>query len=83
MKPVVLSIHAQEVMKERKLDLAWVELAANQPEWTTPDDDPELERRFRAITERQGRVIRVVCREEADAIFIVTAYFDRRARRPT
>jgi hypothetical protein len=67
---------------ERDLDAAWIERAAREPDWATPDDDPELQRRYRVIPERNNRIIRVVCCENDDTIFVVTAFFDRRARRP-
>ncbi len=69
MKPVVLTTHAATVVAERGLDIAWVERTANEPDWTMP--------------ERDGRMLRVVCYETDDAIYVVTAFLDRRARRPT
>lgn len=83
MKPVVLTTHAATVVAERGLDIAWVERTANEPDWTMPDADPRLERRFKAVPERDGRMLRVVCYETDDAIYVVTAFLDRRARRPT
>ena len=83
MKPIILSVHAKQVLAERNIELGWLEAALSEPERSMPDpDDASAERRFRAIPERGGRILRVVCREGRDTIYIVTVFFDRRARRP-
>jgi len=83
-KRIALTDHAKIAMAERGLDLAWIEAAAREPEWTEPEpSDPALRRRFRAVPERAGRILRVVCGEDDATITIVTAFLDRRARRPT
>jgi len=82
LKPLVLRKHAEVALAERRLDVAWVEAAAREPEWSEPDPDPTLERRFRAVPERDGRILRVVCVENHDTIVVVTAFLDRKARRP-
>jgi hypothetical protein len=81
-KPVTLTAHALVVLNERALDLSWVERTAREPEWTEPEPaDPSLQRRFRSVPERGGRILRVVCGEDDATITIVTAFLDRRARR--
>lgn len=83
-KRIVLTDHANVALRERLLDLDWIERTARDPEWTEPEPaDPALERRFRAVPERDGRILRVVCGEDDDTITIVTAFLDRRARRLT
>lgn len=83
-KPIVLTDHAKVAMAERAIEFAWVERTVHEPEWTEPEpSDPALERRFRAVPERDGRILRVVCGEDDAMITIVTAFLDRRARRPT
>jgi hypothetical protein len=73
--------HAHDVIAERRLDPAWVEKAARTPEWREIDpSDPEVERRFMAISERAGRILRVACVENDREIRIVTAFLDRNAR---
>jgi hypothetical protein len=48
------------------------------PQRTEPDpDDPEIEHRLAAITERDYRVLRVVCDPRQDPLKIVTLHFDR------
>jgi hypothetical protein len=36
-KPVHFTGHARQVMLERDLDLAWVEMTIREPEWRTAD----------------------------------------------
>ena len=81
-KPLVFTKHAQDAIIERELKRAWIEEAAYMPEWE--DDDPRqvgILRRYRAIPQHGGRVLRVVCLETDDEIRILTAFFDRRAGR--
>jgi hypothetical protein len=50
--------------------------------WTEPDpDDPSIERRFGIIVEFGARVLRVAVREGPTEIFVVSAFFDRGARK--
>jgi hypothetical protein len=81
-KPIQYRLHAEQAMAERAIEREWVERTVNAPERTEPDPDPELQRRFRAIPERDGRILRVVCAENDAIILVVTACLDRRARRP-
>ena len=82
-KPIVLSEHAGEVASERAISPAWIEQTVVFPEWVQPDpNDAMLERRFWAVPERAGRILRVVCAESDTEIRVITAFFDRRARRP-
>lgn len=71
------------VLRERELEPAWVARVLSDPEWTEPDpNDPELTRAFAAVAERGGRLLRVVYRDDGTTPFVVTAFFDRGARRP-
>jgi uncharacterized DUF497 family protein len=80
-KPIRLTQHAETVMRERDLRLEWIEAAATSPDWREPDpQDPSVERRFRVVPEREGRILRVACVETAEEIRIVSAFLDRRAR---
>ena len=77
------SAHMQVVLHERGLDVAWVERVLTAPEWVEPDpNDPALIRAFASVPERGGRILRVVYRDEGTTTFVVTAFFDRGARRP-
>jgi hypothetical protein len=53
--------HADKVLKEREIPIEWVERSLDTPEWREPDPaDAALERLYRRIPEREGRVLRVV-----------------------
>ncbi|QUS38192.1 DUF4258 domain-containing protein [Tardiphaga alba] len=81
-KPLVLTYHARVRMAERKLPLSWVEQTAHHPDWIEPEpSEPSVERRFRAISDFGGRVLRVACVETDSHIRIITITFDRNARR--
>jgi hypothetical protein len=83
MKPVRLTRHAQvDRVDFYGLDIAWVERIAREPEWTEPDPQPGVERRFGSVAEWGGRVLRVACIEEDDHIRVLTVHPDRDARRP-
>jgi hypothetical protein len=81
MKPVVLSLHAEHVAKQRGILSPWIEEAAYQPDWVEPDPSG-AERRFRAIPERDNRILRIVCTETDTEVRVITAFLDRKARRP-
>ena len=82
MKPVILTRHALDKISFYSLAPAWMDRGAREPDWIAPDPEPPKERRFRAIPEHGGRLLRVVCVEEADHIRVVTVFPDRDARRP-
>ncbi|MCQ4630992.1 DUF4258 domain-containing protein [Shinella sp. CPCC 100929] len=82
-KPLRYSLHAETVMRERKLDPAWIEATVRAPEWRLSDPSgPEVERRYRAIEALDGRILRVVCVEASDEVRIISAFIDRGARKP-
>lgn len=69
-------------MAERGIEMSWVERTLDAPERVEADPgDPSLLRAFGAIPERDGRILRVVYRPAGGAAFVVTAFFDRGARR--
>ena len=75
--------HALTAMRERELEAIWIERTVYDPDWVEPDPaHPEVERRFRTVPERNGRVLRVAVVETPKEIRIVTAFLDRRARKP-
>jgi hypothetical protein len=81
-KPLRFTGHARTAIEERELAQAWVEATALSPEWEVPDPRPGVVRRFRVIPERGGRILRVACVETASEIRILSAFLDRRARKP-
>jgi len=83
-KPLRYSLHAQTVMRERKLDPDWIEATVQEPEWRAEDPaGAGAERRYRSIDALGGRVLRVVCVEADAEIRIISAFIDRGARRPS
>jgi uncharacterized DUF497 family protein len=74
--------HAPDRMRERSIAAEWLERTVHEPEWTEPDSrHPGVERRFRAIPEYGGRVLRAACVETETHIRVISVHFDRRARR--
>jgi hypothetical protein len=73
--------HALEQMAERGIELAWAERVALRPDWTEPDPQSGVTRHFGAIPEFGGRVLRVVVTDVGDERRVLTAHFDRNARR--
>ena len=81
-KRIVLTSHAQLRLHQRGIQENWVAAAAFAPERIGPEPrHAGAERRFRAIPEFAGRILRVVCLETDGAIRIITATWDRGARR--
>jgi hypothetical protein len=77
-----LTKHAQEAIGLRGIDIAWLEATANSPDFVEADPrHPARTRSYKAIVAYGGRVLRVVHRSERDDIVIITAHFDRGARR--
>jgi hypothetical protein len=83
-KPLRFTRHVEDAILEREVERTWIEKTAREPEWFHPDPRrPDVERRFRAIPEFGGRVLRVACLETATEIRILTVFFDRDARKPS
>jgi hypothetical protein len=73
-----LTQHANKVLAEREIPLEWMERTLNEPVLREPDpDDAALERRYRPISEFQGRVLRVVVNTSVDPFRVVSVFFDR------
>ena len=69
-------------MTLRAIVESWVEATIEQPECKEPDPhDSALTRAWRRIPEHGGRVLRVVFRHGGSDIVVVSAVFDRGARR--
>ena len=81
MKGLELTRHAELRMVERGLRLSWIERTVRDPQRVEPQPgDASEERRFCAIDEMDGRVLRVVCVETETTIRVITATLDRGAR---
>jgi uncharacterized DUF497 family protein len=80
-KKLVLTRHAEAKMYERGIRLEWIERTIRNAHWIEPEPrDPSAERRFGAVPEFGGRMLRVVCVETESAIRVIAATFDRGAR---
>ena len=81
-KALILTAHASFRLQGRKIDYAWVERTARDPDWTLADPrDPALQRRYKVIPEFGHRILRVVCAETDSTIRVISVLFDRNARR--
>jgi Domain of unknown function (DUF4258) len=81
-KPLIFTLHGQVRTQLRRIDVRWIEATARNPDWTEPDKaDPRIERRFRAIDECGGRILRLACVETDSEIRVISVMFDRNARR--
>ncbi|WP_454633377.1 DUF4258 domain-containing protein [Bradyrhizobium cenepequi] len=81
-KPLTLTAHARIRLQERHIDPKWIEEAVANPDWTQADPrDPTVKRRFKILPQFGGRVLRVACVETISSIRIISAMFDRNARR--
>ncbi len=81
-KPIVLTAHARLRLQSRGIDPRWIEMTVREPEWVERDPvDPAVERRFRTIPEFGNRVLRVASVETNSNVRVISAMFDRNARR--
>ena len=83
MRPLTLEYtrHAVHAMDERMIPREWVESAVAEPALRTSDpNDPEVERFFRRIPERDGRVLRVAVNTRVAPWRVVSVFFDRSMR---
>jgi hypothetical protein len=79
---IIFTHHAALMLTERRIERAWAERTLNEPETVEPDPArSDAFRAFRAIPERDGRVLRVVYAATGEELIIITAFFDRTRRR--
>jgi hypothetical protein len=77
-----LTKHAEEAIGVRSIAFNWIEETVSLPDFVKVDPHHRNRTRpYKAIAECGGRVLRVVHRAEGDDIVIITAHFDRGARR--
>ena len=73
--------HAVHAMEQRMIAIEWVESTVEEPDLRTADlNDPEVERFFRRIPERDGRVLRVAVNTHVAPWRVVSVFFDRSMR---
>lgn len=82
MPSIRLTAHAAEMLGDREIAFDWVRETLEAPDREEPDPrNPWLTRSFRAIPEAEGRILRVVHRRDGADVLVITAHFDRGARR--
>ena len=73
--------HALDALAERMIPVEWAERTVTAPELRTHDPaDPEVERFFRRIPERDDRVLRVAVNTRVVPWRVVSVFFDRNMR---
>ncbi|MDF5723328.1 MAG: DUF4258 domain-containing protein [Rhizonema sp. PD37] len=76
--PYTLTVHAQQVIAAREIEVEWIVRVLTQPQRTEPDrEDSELRHALARIAEKGNRVLRVVYNETTIPWRIITVYFDR------
>ena len=83
MAPLTLDYtrHAVDVMRERVIPREWVESVVTEPALRSPDpNDPDIERFYRRMPERSGRVLRVAVNTRVAPWRVVSVFFDRGMR---
>jgi hypothetical protein len=79
---VVYGTHALDTLVERGIDRAWVERTLSAPDSVEQDPvHPDRMRAFRALPERDGRVLRVVYVPIPGGARVVTMFLDHGRRR--
>jgi len=77
-----LTTHAWERVATGEVALEWIERTVLSPEFERTDvRRPTTTLSFRAIPEFGNRTLRVAHRPEKDDVLVITAFFDRGARR--
>lgn len=69
--------HAEDILKERNIDITFVEDAVRNPDWKEYAED-ELWYAFKRV---EGKVLRVVIKGRKKPYMIVTMYYDGRVKK--
>ncbi|MBC7263427.1 MAG: DUF4258 domain-containing protein [Chloroflexi bacterium] len=75
-----LSLHAREMLAERKIPVEWIWRTISSPNRIETSADGSIHY-IGAISEHEGRFLRVVVNPYVKPNRIVTVFFDRRLRR--
>jgi hypothetical protein len=79
--PIRLARHAGERVDAGEVRAEWIEATIRAPDWTAPDVRRPAITLFLAIAAFGRRVLRVAHRPDGVHILVVTACFDRGAKR--
>ena len=78
-----LTQHAADALEKRQIASEWLERVLSEPEWTEPDSiDGDLQHRLGRVPDFENRVLRVIVNFKVTPPRVVTAYFDRRSKKP-
>ena len=80
MKDFVLSLHAQEMLKKRKISEDWLQQTIECPEKEITEVS-DAKHYFKSIMEQEGRVLHVVLNPLVSPRKVITVFFDRRGRK--
>ena len=81
-KPILLSKHAQDMVDEREIPLAWIEHVLENRVFEEPDrQHPGAIRAYAPIAAFANRMLRVVYYDTGAGARVITLFFDRRATR--
>jgi Domain of unknown function (DUF4258) len=76
-----LTKHAETMLKERGIQLDWLERILMNPSQQQMDlTDPALKHAIGPIAENGDRLLRVIYNDSVTPIRVVTVYFDRTLR---
>lgn len=78
MSDFIFSEHANDMLNERKINKAWVDLAVNDPDTKQDNSVDGTVHYIKRIKEYNNRYLRVVVNSSDQPIKIVTLFFDRR-----
>ncbi|MBI2442204.1 MAG: DUF4258 domain-containing protein [Lentisphaerae bacterium] len=79
----VLTEHAQDALKKRRIRIGWMEQALTTPEATEADPvDADLAHHLARVAEFGNRVLRVIVNAKRTPPHIITVFFDRRRTIP-
>ncbi|MBI4830633.1 MAG: DUF4258 domain-containing protein [Candidatus Lindowbacteria bacterium] len=76
----ILSAHTREMLLERRIPEEWVGRTINNSDRNETRADNNVHF-FKSIAENEGRVLHVILNPHVLPKKVVTAFFDRRARR--
>ena len=71
-----LSVHIQDMLKERNIPEEWVWRNINNPDWENTGEDYNIHY-FKSISEHAGRILHVVVNPHVTPKRVVTVFFDR------
>lgn len=74
------SLHAEQVIKERVIDLCAINMCIVKPDCIERHDDGTVHY-CKCFANLEGRWLRVIINPLTDPELVVTAFFDRRLRR--